>query len=120
MTNPSGSTMEGHTVTLRDGAVATLYRSSAGDWACPVCGSVELPEPPYYDDGSASFQMCSCGFEYGFDDDPSASRQGEPFVIANWLRWRTRYLEKWRTPEALAKIAAQLKAIGVTVPDNMP
>ena len=75
--------MKAHRVTLRDGTDATLYRSESGSWACPVCGSVELAEQPYYSDGSASFAMCSCGFEFGFDDDPGASAEADPSVAAN-------------------------------------
>ncbi len=67
--------MEAHRVTLRDGSTAILYCSESGSWACPICGSVELSQPPYYSDGSASFDMCSCGFEFGYDDDPGLPRK---------------------------------------------
>ena len=106
--------MEAHRVTLRDGTDATLYRSESGSWACPVCGSVELAEQPYYSDGSASFAMCSCGFEFGFDDDPGASAEADPSVAANWIKWRTRFLRKLQPhPQALAQVADRLRAIGV-------
>lgn len=108
--------MEGHSVVLRDGSTATLYRAESGQWACPICGSVELSQAPYDSDGSASFEMCSCGFEFGFDDDPGASAQADPSVAANWLTWRSRFLSKFRNhPEALAKVVARLRGIGVSV-----
>jgi hypothetical protein len=106
--------MEAHRVTLRDGTDAALYRSESGTWACPVCGSVELSEQPYYSDGSASFAMCSCGFEFGFDDDPGASAEADPSVTANWTKWRARFLRKLQPhPQALAQVAERLRAIGV-------
>jgi hypothetical protein len=38
-------------------------------YTCPVCGFNKLEESPY-DNGSASFEICSCcGFQFGFDDD---------------------------------------------------
>lgn len=107
--------MESHSVTLRDGSTATLYRAESGLWACPICGSVELSQPPYYSDGSASFEMCSCGFEFGFDDDPGASGQADPSVTENWAKWRSRFISKFRNhPAALAKVIARLGDIGVS------
>lgn len=106
--------METHRVKLRDGTEATLYRVGSGSWACPVCGSTDLAQQPYYDDGSASFDMCSCGFEFGFDDDPGASPDAEPSVAANWTRWRSLYLRKLQAhPAALTQVTARLRAIGV-------
>jgi len=108
--------MEAHRVILRDGNEATLYRSESGDWACPICGSVELTEQPYYNDGSASFAMCSCGFEFGYDDDPGASAEADRSVTANWVKWRARFLRKIQPhPQAFAQVAERLRAIGVAV-----
>jgi hypothetical protein len=60
--------------------------------------------------------MCSCGFEFGFDDDPAASVEANPSVQANWSRWRLRFLSRFRThPVALAEVVARLEAIGVKV-----
>ena len=108
--------MESHTVTLRDGTTAIMYRDESGAWACPICGSVELSQAPYWSDKSASFEMCSCGFEFGFDDDPGASAQADASVTANWVKWRSRFLSKFQNhPEALATITARLHDIGVSV-----
>jgi len=36
---------------------------------CPVCGFPRLDEPPYDEDGCATFGICpSCGTEFGYDD----------------------------------------------------
>lgn len=108
--------MEAHRVTLRDGTDATLYRAESGDWACPVCGSVELSTQPYYSDGGGSFDMCSCGFEFGFDDDPGASAEAVPSVAENWAAWRARFLQKLQSrPQALVRVTERLRAIGVVV-----
>ncbi len=108
--------MEGHNVTLRDGTTATIYCDGSGIWACPICGSVELSQAPYWPDGSASFEMCSCGFEFGFDDDPGASAQADESVTENWVKWRSRFLSKFQNhPEALALVTARLRDIGVSM-----
>jgi hypothetical protein len=103
-------------VTLRDGTAASLFQSPEGQWACPVCGSPELSQAPYTHDGGGSFDMCSCGFEFGFDDDPGASREATDSVRENWRRWREQLLRDLRThPTAFAEVAERLKAIGVEV-----
>ncbi len=106
--------MNPHPVVLRDGTAAVLYQADSGLWACPVCGSVELVSAPYRGDGAASFEVCSCGFEFGYDDDPGASAEADPSVQANWVRWRRRYLDTLRSDsEALAQALSRLQAIGV-------
>ncbi len=58
--------------------------------------------------------MCRCGFEFGFDDDPGASREATDSVHENWCRWRERFLRKVRAhPTAFAQVVERLKAIGV-------
>jgi hypothetical protein len=111
--------MTPHSVTLRDGTTAEMHQSACGLWACPICGSVELDAAPYSGDGATSFEMCSCGFEFGFDDDPGASAEANPSVQVNWSRWRERFLSRFRAhPAALAEVAARLEAIGVKVERN--
>lgn len=106
--------MRAHPVVLRDGTNASIYQAESGDWACPVCGSVELKQAPYFGDGAASFEMCSCGFEFGFDDDPGASATALSAVQENWARWRIRFLSRFRSHSgALAEVAGRLRAIGV-------
>lgn len=43
--------MEKISFTLPDGAEISLYRDADGTWCCPVCGSVELSDQPYYAEG---------------------------------------------------------------------
>jgi hypothetical protein len=106
--------MQSHLETLRDGTQVALYVDDYGTWACPVCGSVELSCQPYAEGGAASFEMCGCGFEFGFDDDPGASATALPSVVANWEVWRERLLRKVRShPAAHAQVIARLRAIGV-------
>jgi hypothetical protein len=60
--------------------------------------------------------MCSCGFEFGFDDDPGASAQAFPSVTENWAKWRARFLGKLKAhPQALAKVEARLRQIDVAI-----
>ncbi len=110
--------MRSHPVVLRDGTSALMHEAESGLWACPVCGSVELKQAPYFKDGAASFEMCSCGFEFGFDDHPGASAQAVESVQENWSRWRGRFLMRFRShPTALAQVVSRLQAIGVQAKD---
>ncbi len=111
--------MRPYTVKLRDGSDAQVFQAENGLWACPVCGSVELDAQPYFGDGASSFEMCSCGFEFGFDDDPGASPRANESVQANWTAWRARFLTRFRTqPAARAQVYERLRAIGIPVEDG--
>jgi rubredoxin len=80
--------------TLPGGEELALHQSADGTWCCPVCGSTELHDQPYYPEGGASFEMCSvCKFEFGFDDDPGATRSASCGIQNNWRRWRRELLE---------------------------
>jgi rubredoxin len=105
--------MEKISFTLPDGAEISLYRDADGTWCCPVCGSAELQDQPYYAEGGASFEMCSvCGFEFGFDDEPFASGTPISGIQNNWIRWRQKLLEGARFNEAKYNmLAEQLKNI---------
>jgi hypothetical protein len=92
-----------------DGESFLLRRTELGDFCCPVCGRVEFAEPPYYTDGSASFQMCSCGFEFGFDDSPHASPEAVDGIQENWKRWRITLVE------AASKSSDELNALEATL-----
>lgn len=100
--------MRAHAIVLRDGTQASLCHAESGTWASPICGSVELKQAPYFDDGASSFEMCSCGFEFGFDDDPVASATPVSAVRENWARFRLH-------PGRLAEIVGRLRAIGMHV-----
>lgn len=111
--------MRAHTVVLRDGTKAEIYEGAVGRWACPVCGSVELGQAPYFDNGAASFEMCSCGFEFGFDDDPGASKDAVDEVQKNWSRWRVRFISRFQShPAALKEVVSRLRSIGIRVSDE--
>ena len=75
------------------GEVFVLHKADTGLWLCPVCGRESFAEPPYADDGSPSFEMCECGFEFGFDDSPLASSEAVEGIEANWIRWRKSLIE---------------------------
>ena len=69
---------------------------------------------PYATDCAPSFEMCSCGFEFGFDDDPGASADAINSVQGNRRDWRGRLFCKLHgRPVALAELVARLRAIGV-------
>lgn len=105
--------MQTHNVTLRDGISATLYQAESGLWVCPICGCSELST---FDKGATSFEMCNCGFEFGFDDDPGASSDAVECVQDNWQRWRTQFLARFLgRPQAMAEVSLRLRAIGVEV-----
>ena len=108
--------MERHRVVLRGGEEAILFKAESGEWACPVCGRVGLAEQPYSAEGWGTFEICSCGFEFGFDDDPGASAEALPSVTSNWERWRAKHVSRFRSrPKAFEVVRAQLLAIGVAV-----
>lgn len=91
-----------------------IFQMSDGTHCCPVCGSAEFESPPYEEDGSPSFQMCSCGFEFGFDDSPFANSEAVEGVPANWKRWRRKVVEgASRDSTSLAKLMLQLENIRV-------
>ena len=74
-----------------NGKKVELKISSDGFCYCPVCG--EKPKNkewrPYDETGLPSYDICSCGFEYGFDDS------GEPPYEKSWENYR----EKWLNNE---------------------
>lgn len=101
---------------LADGEEIALHRNAEGTWCCPVCGSAELQEQPYYPEGGAYFEMCGvCGFEFGFDDTPLACSEAISGIQKNWKRWRAKLLEGVRFNQSqYDKLAEQLNNIGVS------
>ena len=102
--------------THSDGVEISLYRAADGIWCCPVCGSVELQDQPYYAEGGASFEMCSiCGFEFGFDDEPMASGTHISGIQNNWIHWRQKLLKGERFNDTKYNmLVEQLKKIEVS------
>lgn len=95
------------------GEVFTLHQNDAGMYLCPVCGSPEFSEPPYSDAGSPLFEMCSCGFEFGYDDSPSATSSAVEGIAANWKRYRRELIDEAATDsDELRDLELNLANIG--------
>ena len=104
--------MKTHSCHHPSGEVFVLHQAQSGLYLCPVCGRESLAEPPYFDDGSASFEMCDCGFEFGFDDSPLASSKAVDGIQANWIRWRRRLIDKaTQSPSEFAELEQMLLRI---------
>lgn len=105
--------MKKHHCVTQEGEHLVIFENDEGVYLCPVCGSAEHDEPPYGPNGEASFQMCSCGFEFGFDDSPLASEEASEGVVPNWDRWRLKVIERSaRTKEGFLKLQTSLNEIG--------
>jgi len=106
---------ENHCVT-EEGEHFILYESDDGVHVCPVCGSIELASAAYDSEGRPSFQMCSCGFEYGFDDSSFASNEAIEGIENNWDRWREKLIKKSSYLEStLTKCQDNLTNIGISL-----
>lgn len=97
----------------KEGELLVLLQNDKGIFLCPVCGSPELDEPPYSADGEPSFNICSCGFEFGFDDSPLASSDAVSGMVNNWDRYRLIAIEKAsQSKETLLTLESNLLNIG--------
>jgi hypothetical protein len=97
----------------KEGELLILLQNEKGIFLCPVCGSPELNEPPYNTNGEPSFNMCSCGFEFGFDDSPLASSDAVAGVVNNWDRYRLIAIDKAsQSKETLIILESNLLNIG--------
>jgi hypothetical protein len=76
------------TINAWNGERIVLTISADGYCYCPVCGeqSKDKEWRPYNINGSPSYDICSCGFEYGFDDG------GEPPHEESWENFRQKWL----------------------------
>lgn len=90
-----------------------LTISPDGYCYCPVCGVKALSKDwrPYDKEGHPSYDICSCGFEYGFDDN-----LGEPPHDKAWEHYREEWLlgniENEKPPKlTLSQKKEQLKNI---------
>ena len=105
--------MKEHHCVSQYGEHFIIRENDEGFYLCPVCGSAEFDEPPYDENGSPSFQMCSCGFEYGFDDSNMASEEALEEIIPNWDRWRLKVIDRNKhTKQDLERLENNLKQIG--------
>lgn len=91
-----------------------IYQVEDGGYCCPVCGAINFHIPPYDTEGNASFEICNCGFEFGYDDSPLASLEAVLGIQANWRRWRRRLINQAAVnSESLASLEKQLKSIRI-------
>jgi len=105
--------MKEHHCVTESGEHFIIFQNDADVYLCPVCGSAEFNVPPYDSNGIPSFQMCSCGFEFGFDDSSLASPEALEGIVSNWNRWRLKVIEKNKNNKnSLAKLERNLKQIG--------
>lgn len=81
--------MKIETINTWNGEKVELKISSDGFCYCPVCGekSNDLEWRPYLENGYGTFDICNCGFEYGFDDG------GEPPYDKSWENYRDKWLQ---------------------------
>ncbi len=108
--------MKIHHCVTKLGEHFTLNENESGEHICPVCGSAELESPAYDSEGLPSFQMCSCGFEYGYDDTPLASSNAVEGIENNWDMWRIKVIKKASySKSTLTKCETNLKNIGITL-----
>jgi hypothetical protein len=83
-----------------NGEKIVLTISEDGYCFCPVCGAKADDNEwrPYDAEGHPSYDICSCGFEYGFNDS------GEPPHDKSWESYR----EKWLAGETTPSFGRQL------------
>jgi hypothetical protein len=114
--------MKEHHCVSQLGEDFVIFENDDGVYLCPVCGSPEFDEPPYDENGNASFQMCSCGFEFGFDDSNQATHEALEGIVSNWDRWRLKVIDKNKhTKQSLELLERNLEQIGYRLAfDLMP
>jgi hypothetical protein len=114
--------MKEHYCVTKNGECFILYETEDGFHVCPICGSAELPFPAYTLEGEGSFQICTCGFEFGFDDTVSASSRAVEGLENNWELWRKKVIKKSSYSKlTLNKCESNLKNIGISLAfDLMP
>ena len=102
-----------HHCVTSSGEHLEILQNEENYYLCPVCGSAEFKEPPYNENGEPSFQMCSCEFEFGFDDSNLATTEAEHGIKRNWERWRLKVIEKNKhSKKQLELLEANLANIG--------
>ncbi|MGL1958896.1 MAG: hypothetical protein OCD00_16460 [Colwellia sp.] len=91
-----------------------LYQVSDNEYLCPVCGSDALSEFPYSEIGEGSFEICECGFQFGYDDSPLASKEATEGIKANWKRWRQKVIhDAAQSSEGLEGLIRKLERVNI-------
>ncbi len=102
-------------ITTKQGEEFTLFQATNNLWCCPACGSPELVQQPYDEKGSASFEICDCFFQIGYDDNPHASEDAVEGIKNNWHRWQKILLKACSgQADKLGKLKTQLTKIGIS------
>ncbi|MEH6631139.1 MAG: methyltransferase domain-containing protein [Halopseudomonas aestusnigri] len=102
------------TIKTDTGEELTLFQALNSFWCCPACGSAELTQQPYNEKGSATFEICDCMFQIGYDDNPLANEEAIEGIQNNWHRWRRQLLKTYNGQvDKLSKLKAQLSQIGI-------
>ena len=108
--------MKIETINTWNGEKVELKISSDGFFYCPVCGekSKDAEWRPYLENGYGTFDICNCGFEFGYDDG------GEPPYEKSWERYRTKWLDGKIESEVFKKLTLtqkkeQLLNIGIDI-----
>lgn len=105
--------MKVHHCVTSFGEYFVILQNDDGVYLCPVCGSAEFNESPYNENGMPSFQMCSCGFQFGFNDSSAASGEAVDGVASSWDKWRLNVIEKNKHSKlSYEKLERNLKNIG--------
>jgi hypothetical protein len=79
-------------------------------FTCYVCGYPELDHPPRDENGSATFDICSCcGVEFGYEDatEESLMRYRERWIL-NGAKW---FEEEYKPSDW--NLREQLRNIGI-------
>lgn len=82
-------------------------------WCCPICGNPGLDEPPYSVEGYPTYEICICGFEFGYDDDPMACEGALPKTTDNWIRHRKKFVFSINDDKQHQKVINNMKIIGI-------
>lgn len=108
------SQLEALTIKTDTGEELTLFQALNNLWCCPACGSAELTQQPYNEKGSASFEICDCMFQIGYDDNPLANEEAVEGIQNNWHRCRKQLLKAYNGQiDKLARLKTQLSQIGI-------
>ena len=93
-----------------------LHISKSGTCFCPVCGNESNSKDwrPYNQKGVPSYDICFCGYQFGYDDD------GEPPYEKSWEAFRTKWLKgeveiEIKPSLSLNEKREQLKNIGIVI-----